>query len=129
MPNKPIVASNSPVWSRRRSTNCRKCNFGGFCLVDAFVGVDGGADHLLAAGVTPAAVIGDLDSLSDLARATFAEQTYHIAEQETTDFEKALTRIDAARVLAVGFYRRADGSRAIGAERAGAATGRAVLVA
>lgn len=72
-------------------------------LVTDVVAADGGADHLLAAGLTPSAVIGDMDSISDRARAAFAEQMYHIAEQETTDFEKALSRIDAACVLALGF--------------------------
>lgn len=72
-------------------------------LVAEVVAADGGADHLLAAGLMPSAVIGDMDSISDRARAAFAEQMYHIAEQETTDFEKALSRIDAACVLALGF--------------------------
>lgn len=71
--------------------------------VDAFVGVDGGADHLLAASVTPAAIIGDLDSLSDAARATFADKLCHVAEQSSTDFEKALTRVAVPMVLALGF--------------------------
>ena len=74
-----------------------------FATVDAFIGVDGGADHLLAAGVTPAAVIGDLDSLSDHARATFAENLCHVSEQSTTDFEKALARVKAPMILALGF--------------------------
>ncbi len=74
-----------------------------FPFVDSFVGVDGGADHLLDAGLAPAAVIGDLDSLSDLARATFAAVLCHISEQETTDFEKALIRVAAPAVLALGF--------------------------
>ena len=72
-------------------------------LVDQFVAVDGGANRLLAAGISPAAVIGDLDSISLTARATFADLTHHIPEQDTTDFEKALSRVDAPVVLAVGF--------------------------
>ena len=72
-------------------------------LIDAFIGVDGGADHLLVAGVTPAAVIGDLDSLSDHARATFADVLCHVTEQSSTDFEKALVRVRAHVVLALGF--------------------------
>ncbi len=71
--------------------------------VDAFIGVDGGADHLLAAAITPAAIIGDLDSLSEAARATFADKLCHVAEQSSTDFEKALTRVVAPKVLALGF--------------------------
>lgn len=72
-------------------------------LVTHLVGADGGADHLLAAGLEPAAIIGDMDSISDAARAAFAEQLHAVAEQETTDFEKALMRIDAACILAIGF--------------------------
>lgn len=72
-------------------------------LVTDIVAADGGADHLLAAGLTPAAIIGDLDSITEQARAVFHDILYHIAEQETTDFEKALTRIGASCVLALGF--------------------------
>jgi thiamine pyrophosphokinase len=103
LPNKPIVASNNPVCLVGGAPIAENAISAVFSLVDAFVGVDGGADHLLAAGVTPAAVIGDLDSLSDLARATFAERLNHIAEQTTTDFEKALTRTVAPVLLGVGF--------------------------
>lgn len=68
-----------------------------------FVAVDRGADHLLAHGITPAAVIGDFDSLSDAARATFSDRLHHIAEQSTVDFEKALTNVGAPLIYAVGF--------------------------
>lgn len=71
--------------------------------VSLFVGVDRGADHLLAAGVTPALVVGDLDSLSDDARATFAAVLCQIDEQSTTDFEKALSSVAAPAVLCLGF--------------------------
>ncbi len=68
-----------------------------------FVAVDSGADVLLARGLTPRAVIGDLDSLSPHARSAFADQLVHIAEQATTDFEKALTRVAAPLIFAIGF--------------------------
>jgi len=71
--------------------------------VSAYIAVDSGADHLLNAGLTPRAVIGDLDSLSRKARALFADRLCHIEEQSTTDFEKALTRVDAPAVLGIGF--------------------------
>lgn len=68
------------------------------------VAADGGARAALSAGHLPAAVIGDFDSLSpeDQARIP-AERCFVIAEQETTDFDKALARIAAPLVLAVGF--------------------------
>lgn len=72
-------------------------------VASAFVGVDGGADILLAAGIAPVAVIGDLDSLSGQARAAFGAVLHHVAEQETTDFEKALRRVKASSVIALGF--------------------------
>jgi thiamine pyrophosphokinase len=72
-------------------------------FVSGFVGVDGGADHLLARGVSPMAVVGDLDSLSTAARAAFADCLWHVPEQETTDFEKALSRVSAPQFIALGF--------------------------
>ncbi len=72
-------------------------------VTDCFVGVDSGADHLLAADIAPAAVIGDMDSLSRHAMATFDHLLCHISEQDTTDFEKAVTRVEAPSILAVGF--------------------------
>ncbi len=71
--------------------------------VDSFVAVDSGADVLFDAGISPIAVIGDLDSLSSNARATFANQLCEIAEQSTTDFEKTLTRVTAPAMIALGF--------------------------
>lgn len=71
--------------------------------VDCFVGVDSGADHLLAAGITPAAVIGDLDSVSKAALSAFADVVVHDPSTDTTDFEKTLPRVDAPAVIAIGF--------------------------
>lgn len=65
---------------------------------------DGGANAALAAGLTPNAVIGDLDSLSPQTRAALSPETvYHIAEQDSTDFEKCLHEIEAPAILAHGF--------------------------
>lgn len=72
-------------------------------LAPILVAADGGADRALALGIRPAAVIGDMDSLSPPARRAFADRLHPVAEQETTDFDKALTRIDAPVVLALGF--------------------------
>ena len=70
---------------------------------DTFVAVDSGADYLLQSGMVPEVVIGDLDSLSMDARAAFADRLCHIPEQSTTDFEKALTRVEAPCMIALGF--------------------------
>ena len=84
--------------------------FGGrdlrLCLARAPVAVaaDGGADRLLRHAVMPRAVIGDFDSLSEAARAQIpADRQHPVAEQLTTDFDKALRSIAAPIVLALGF--------------------------
>lgn len=69
----------------------------------AIVAADGGADRALALGVRPDAVIGDMDSLSPVARAALAHAVHAVAEQDSTDFEKCLLRIAAPLVVAVGF--------------------------
>jgi thiamine pyrophosphokinase len=68
----------------------------------ALVGADGGADAIAAAGLMPAAIVGDLDSLAD--RAAWEGQTVvrHIPEQVTTDFQKALYSTHAPVTLALG---------------------------
>ena len=75
------------------------------CLTHAprVVAADGGADAVLARGLTPLAVIGDMDSLGEAARAAFADRLHPVAEQDTTDFEKCLDRISAPMILAAGF--------------------------
>ncbi|WP_240758237.1 thiamine diphosphokinase [Palleronia sediminis] len=69
----------------------------------ALYAADGGAEHALAANLVPRAVIGDLDSLTGTARARLPGRIIEVAEQETTDFEKCLQRIDAPLVVALGF--------------------------
>ncbi|MBY6066899.1 thiamine diphosphokinase [Leisingera aquaemixtae] len=73
-------------------------------LAPVLVAADGGAAAALAAGHVPRAVIGDFDSLSDAVRAQLSPETLHpVAEQDSTDFDKALRGIAAPAVLAVGF--------------------------
>ncbi len=68
------------------------------------VAADSGADRLLKLGVVPEAVIGDMDSISAAARGKIpVERQYLVAEQATTDFDKALRVIEAPLVLALGF--------------------------
>ena len=69
-----------------------------------FVAADGGAALAVSAGVTLDAVIGDFDSVSDDILAQIPkERHFPIAEQDSTDFDKALRHIEAPVVLAVGF--------------------------
>ena len=68
------------------------------------VAADGGADFVLGWGHMPDRVIGDLDSLDPATRNALPEdRIHHVAEQDSTDFEKCLSRIDAPFILATGF--------------------------
>ena len=69
------------------------------------IAVDGGLRHVLKAGLTPKAVIGDMDSveLSELQAAGRNVAVYKSDNQDTTDFEKALLAIEAPVCLAYGF--------------------------
>lgn len=58
---------------------------------DFILAADGGADRALACGVTPDAVIGDLDSVSSRTKQTLGqEKLFFINNQNNTDLEKAL---------------------------------------
>ncbi|SHI60223.1 thiamine diphosphokinase [Wenxinia saemankumensis] len=72
-------------------------------LAPVLAAADGGADAALAAGLRPAAVIGDMDSLSAAARAAFTDVLHEVSEQETTDFDKALRGVGARFVIGLGF--------------------------
>jgi len=102
--NLPIVQSVSAVtlagggpFTRRELALCLK-------RAPVAVAADGGADRLLQYGCMPDAVIGDFDSLSAAARSQIPLARQHpMAEQATTDFDKALRSIKAPVVLALGF--------------------------
>jgi thiamine pyrophosphokinase len=66
------------------------------------VGADGGGDAIGAAGLVPAAIIGDLDSLTNRAVWESKTQVIHLPEQITTDFQKALYSTQAPVTLALG---------------------------
>ncbi|WP_010138852.1 thiamine diphosphokinase [Oceanicola sp. S124] len=73
-------------------------------LCGPVVAADGGAEVLLRRGRMPDAVIGDMDSLgATWARRVPATAMYPVAEQESTDFQKCLTRIEAPLVIGTGF--------------------------
>lgn len=65
------------------------------------VAADGGAAAVLAAGLVPDAVVGDLDSVPDDRR--LAGRLHRMAGQDDTDFDKGLAATRAPLVLAVGF--------------------------
>ncbi|SHH83336.1 thiamine diphosphokinase [Marivita hallyeonensis] len=76
-------------------------------LLDAFpcvVAADSGADWVRAMGRWPDALIGDLDSVSPETRAALPpDRVHHIAEQDSTDFDKALRSIAAPLIVGIGF--------------------------
>ncbi len=68
------------------------------------VAADGGARVLLAAGVLPDAVIGDLDSADSQVLAGISSDRIHrIDEQDSTDFDKCLRSVEAPLIVCVGF--------------------------
>ena len=70
------------------------------------VGADGGADQIVAAGLKPELIVGDFDSLSNPHAWLGKTRLVHIAEQETTDFEKALYSTRAPVTVALGMTGR-----------------------
>ena len=72
------------------------------------IAVDGGLHACKEAGITPCAVIGDLDSAgaAEIAALGEAVRVHHIAEQESTDLEKAMQHITAPLCLGFGFLGR-----------------------
>ena len=69
------------------------------------VAADGGADLALAQGITPRAVIGDLDSLSAASLDQIPKANLHeIHEQDSTDFDKCMRNLKAPLIVAVGFF-------------------------
>ncbi|NND40874.1 MAG: thiamine diphosphokinase [Boseongicola sp.] len=85
------------------------------CLAPTLIAADGGAEFCLNAERTPEAVIGDFDSLDPTLMARLRDsRLIRVTEQETTDFEKSLNRIDAPFILATGFTAgRVDHSLAV----------------
>jgi len=85
------------------------------CIAPVLIAADGGADRLAALRLDPQVVIGDMDSLADPERWQDGPGSYvHLAEQDSTDFEKCLYATEAPMYLAVGFTgRRVDRTLAV----------------
>ncbi len=102
--NRAIVRSNGPIGL-----------FGGGQIgpedlnlvlnrVTLAVAADGGASALVDSGRIPDAVIGDFDSLSAGVQVRIPQdRLFPIAEQDSTDFDKALRNVQAPLVLGAGF--------------------------
>lgn len=73
-------------------------------IAPTLIAADGGANFCVMAGFDPVAVIGDFDSFEGgAAEVLNGARLIRIEEQETTDFEKCLTRIAAPFIVATGF--------------------------
>jgi len=68
---------------------------------------DGGAKNAVKIGQIPDFVVGDFDSIDRQILAQIPkERQIRVSEQETTDFEKCLSVIEAPMILGVGFLGR-----------------------
>lgn len=76
-------------------------------LAPVLVAADGGANGLCASGRVPERVIGDLDSLDPALRDRLGARVLHVPDQDSTDFDKCLSRISAPVIIGLGF----DGAR------------------
>ena len=73
-------------------------------LAPILVAADGGANACFREGFVPKTIIGDFDSiLPETVTGLTTSVQIKVEEQDSTDFEKCLSRIAAPFVLAVGF--------------------------
>ena len=99
-----IVQSSLPVTLVGAGTFRKDALAAALRLAPLLVAADGGANKAVRAGRIPDRVIGDLDSVTAAARAAIPSGRFlRVAEQETTDFEKCLVRIEAPFILGRGF--------------------------
>ncbi len=68
----------------------------------SIIAADGGANICNRAGIIPEAIIGDMDSLKNMASWQGKSRLLKICEQETTDFEKCLYSTKAPLTIALG---------------------------
>ena len=80
----PLLVANAPLsWTPRLAALAAEAV--------PLLAADGGADHLARLGLRPAAVIGDLDSISPETRAWLCEDSLiERPDQDRTDLDKAL---------------------------------------
>ena len=57
---------------------------------DRIVCCDGSAENAVTAGLTPFAIVGDMDSLSREMKMRFSDRIFQDSEQETNDLTKAV---------------------------------------
>jgi len=79
-----VLVANAPLrWTPRLTALAASA--------DLLLAADGGANHLARIGLRPAAVIGDLDSISESTRSWLGEELMiERPDQDRTDLDKAL---------------------------------------
>lgn len=99
-----IVYSDAPVTLLGGGDFRRQDLSDSLSAAPMLIAADGGADVALAQGIAPDWVIGDMDSITNAAKLRIpAERQHRIAEQDSTDFDKAVRSIDAPLIIGVGF--------------------------
>lgn len=99
-----IVHSSAPIVLIGGAAATETALDAALSLSDRVVAADGGAATAMARRLSPEAVIGDFDSLSPDLRAVLpVDIQHHVPEQDSTDFEKCLMRLNAPLILGVGF--------------------------
>jgi thiamine pyrophosphokinase len=101
--NHPIVSNSRPITLIGGADPALDILTVALKYTDTVVCADGGADTALWAELSPIAVIGDMDSISDAAKEAYSDILHPITEQDSTDFDKALRHLDTPLVLGVGF--------------------------
>ena len=101
---KQIVHDNDPVVLVGGGQATPKALQKALTLGRCCVAADGGASAIVQMGRIPDAVIGDFDSVPPGVLSQIpGDRQHRIAEQNSTDFEKALSRIAAPVTIGVGF--------------------------
>ena len=99
-----IVSENEPITIVGGAHFSQELLLESLARAPVVYAADGGANLCMQYGCQPKQVIGDLDSLSPSWRSELdPSRVIHVAEQDTTDFEKLLIRVDAPMMLALGF--------------------------
>ena len=99
-----IVSENEPITIVGGAHFSQRLLLESLARTRVVYAADGGANLCMQYGCQPKQVIGDLDSLSPSLRSELdPSRVIHVAEQDTTDFEKLLIRVDAPFMLAIGF--------------------------
>lgn len=102
--SKSIISSSDPITLVGGGQASAQDIAEALTIAPSLVAVDGGLIAVQSAGITPQAVIGDMDSAPPdaLARVPLAHQ-HHISEQQSTDFDKALRHVDTPVAVGIGF--------------------------